>query len=761
MNIVRYYLSVFFIVIYFTFLDLMDFPDSEDDGASGPGDASIEGADILDDDDMEQTEYAGDSVTDQGTVGHPADRRHRTTETTVKGQSCGSSHASSSYNSPDGPDLPPIYRTVRKEKEKLMVTRHLYGGTSTEAASTDNGAAVSKVETIGSFANPGDKRHNHTMHRYDFNNIRNLSTSFNTSTLTCTTCQGEHTVLRREIDGADVGMDTPPVFVLSDQNFPPMVPAGGEGDGECLKVIQVEHGSLAELVDVFLEITKGFSIPAGTILVMASASSMAMYGTADYAKEFVKANIKLRETFSGGVRVVHGVPFLIGGTHNIAAIRTMAEINQWVSSTSGLNQDITATRAHWDALIRTRAHGTDCIHTIRLPISQLKLELGTYSSGGFSNLTAAAPLNEENERSLVLSLIKDLNEIYAAGLCENPIVDRFLEDDVFQSDDQPRHKLLLLGSSHLKRIAGSLDTDKFEVIDLCKAGFRVSEANVKALVAKLESELLVSDMDNLTILVQLLDNSVYQVGGPGGVRYLPEADQYGHYHITGTLQIADKAAVKDMVGILSPVIRAMGHARKIFLTPLARYWLKPCCSNPDHHTNYSSLHYLPALGSNIFRLRDHIRDALYTRRTSNFRVLCPNRMLGLGPALEDEKAREISDQWGSDAVHPLPAAYGTMASAIESDIADPSAKYINAPKSQTEPPAKKPKVDHSKLRQGWVDGCSAALPRRDTVSGPPARNVGPARGKPRGNSGYRPYWAKRGSTFSGRGRSRGRGWRGK
>jgi hypothetical protein len=76
-------------------------------------------------------------------------------------------------------------------------------------------------------------------------------------------------------------MDTPPVFVLTDQNFPPMIPAGGEGDGECLKVIQIEHGSLAELVNVFLEITKGFSIPAGTIVVMASASSMAVYGTAD------------------------------------------------------------------------------------------------------------------------------------------------------------------------------------------------------------------------------------------------------------------------------------------------------------------------------------------------------------------------------------------------------------------------------------------------------------------------------------------------
>ncbi len=63
-----------------------------------------------------------------------------------------------------------------------------------------------------------------------------------------------------------------------------MIPAGGAGDGECIKVIQVEYESLAELVDVFLEITQVFSIPAGTLLVMAPASSMAMIGTADYAR---------------------------------------------------------------------------------------------------------------------------------------------------------------------------------------------------------------------------------------------------------------------------------------------------------------------------------------------------------------------------------------------------------------------------------------------------------------------------------------------
>jgi hypothetical protein len=235
--------------------------------------------------------------------------------------------------------------------------------------------------------------------------------------------------------------------------------------------------------------------------------------------------------------------------------------------------------------------------------------MGTYSSGGFSNLTAAAPLNEENEHSLVLSLIQDLNEIYATGLCESPVVDRFLEDDVFLSEEQPRNRLIL-GSSHLKRIASTLDTNRFKVIDLCKPGFRITGSGVKDLAAKLEAEMTSMEIDSCTIIVQLFDNTVYQVGGPGAVRYLPKINQYGRYPVTGSLQIADKAAVQDMVGILSPLIKSMGQTRKIFLTPLVHFWLKPCCSDTEHHTNYSAPNYLPALGSNIVRLREHIRDAL-------------------------------------------------------------------------------------------------------------------------------------------------------
>ncbi len=85
---------------------------------------------------------------------------------------------------------------------------------------------------------------------------------------------------------------------------------------------------------------------------------------------------------------------------------------------------------------------------------------------------------------------------------------------------------------------------------------------------------------------------------------------------------------------------------KAFLASLNRYCIKPCCDNVNHHVNYSSLSYLPALGSSVFRLRDNIRDALFMRRTSNFRVVCANKLMGIGPHLSNQAASDISRLWG-------------------------------------------------------------------------------------------------------------------
>jgi hypothetical protein len=259
-------------------------------------------------------------------------------------------------------------------------------------------------------------------------------------------------------------------------------------------------------------------------------------------------------------------------------------------------------------------------------------------------------------------------------------------------------------------------------------------------------------------ILQLYDNSVYQVGGPGGVRHLPTCDRQGRYHIDGTLQVADKSAIKEMTAMLSPIIKALGQARKAFLAPLTRYWIRPCCDNSNHHLNYSSPSYLPALGASVFRLRDYIRDALYTRRTGNFRVVCANKLMGIGPHLSDQAASDISKLWGGDAVHPLPEAYDALTSAIERDILMEDARYINPPKQSGGGPSKRFRTDFSKTRQQWVEGCSAAVPRRDTYN-PSAPRNNRTRGRGGGGGTGTSYRGGR-KPFRGSHIKRG-GWRGK
>jgi hypothetical protein len=238
-------------------------------------------------------------------------------------------------------------------------------------------------------------------------------------------------------------------------------------------------------------------------------------------------------------------------------------------------------------------------------------------------------------------------------------------------------------------------------------------------------------MDNARVILQLLDNSVYMVRGPGGETRLPCKDRQGRYHVDGSLVEADKATVRDLLTTAGPVIRAPGNAQKVFLTPLACYWVSPCCSDTAHVTNYHTVGYLPKLGEAVYALRDHVRDFLFIKKTPCFRVLCPNRMMGMGQRRiepsDDEASRTVA-LWGPDPVHPTTAAYRVMADAIETDLQNPDSKYTNPASSQRD--FKKARQDPSLERASWVSGCSAALSRRDSTPSGSGRGFQRGRNNP-------------------------------
>ena len=478
-------------------------------------------------------------------------------------------------------NLPQGYRAVRSGKIRSLAVRPLEGGTAVP------------FSPIGGFSNDYDNRIKHAYTTYDYTNLRNICSSFDLDTFTCTSCthKGSHRVLSRKAAGGDGTEQAPPCFVLSDQNCPPLVPAEGEGD--CLKIIQVENASLSDLTDVFLAAVKGYAMPAGTVVLIGSVSHLAAVGTAGYAEDLVGALAAIRNTYRSGISVMHGIPLLLGGLTNSDTIRDLLEVDLWYNSVSKSDtMEIVKTRALFrKSLIR---EGTDTCtavnsapesRVLRLPQSlNPPLSKLSYRSQGFGKQgNLCLPMKDQEETDLLLSLIVELNEKAGLDLSQEFCVDRCLyeecegEESLTLGTHQEVEKLIILGSSHSSRASFEFDTNRFEVRDLSTPGWRISEESVEEKLAELKDEVLASDERKTTVFYQLFDNSSFWVSKKDGSRVLPEKERDRKYHVDGRLEVAGKEDAKRMVAGVQSLLRAGGGCRKL--------WQLPC---PDGSTSHAA-----------------------------------------------------------------------------------------------------------------------------------------------------------------------------
>ena len=617
-----------------------------------------------------------------------------------------------------------VYYTIRSMKRAQRTVQPLGGCDLT----------VKKIPDAGSFVNDGDMRQKIAHMRHSYTQKRNTCTSFCRSTLTCTTCTalGDHVVLHRDNTQKDTADLPPQCFVLSDQNFPAVLPAGS--DGECVKIIRVEDGSLTELIDFLLEITVGFTIPAGSVAVLASASHLAAVGPEAYAADFVKAAKTVRTSFGEGIIVLHGFPVMIGGCTDPVLIGNMVDINLWVGMAASKGRDLVTTRKLFHTLMccdtqdEPRAHQPQgdgspsappqmhCENRLRLPTGLASYEKAAFLCCPRDNIkTKLDPASPDLEHRLIGSMLEELNETFSLGLSYTVSFDRLIEESDSDNDtgdetETAPHRFIVLGGKHATKIAETLSSCGHNVADLSCSTWKVTESLIEEHTALLVETLAEEPDTRTTIIYMLFDNNIFMVHGPGGTRSLPRKLQDDVEHVEGELHIADKKATKELFNIITPLLRAGGAHEKVLLAPLVRYIVGPCCDAKTHVTNMREPNYVKGIVHGIRQIKDMLLELAHSKRIRNVAAVLPSDLLRPDPALN----QDVMEVYGTDPVMVKDAGYLQLTKKLLDKIeGEDFYKLKETPKPV---PKLRLRPDPAAARQSWVTDNDATATRHQSSS---------------------------------------------
>ena len=242
-----------------------------------------------------------------------------------------------------GPNLLKIsgaYRAIQAARRADMSARHLANNTVTPLAPQNN------------LLTSQDLRSNCCFHVNSYEKKRNITAYFDTGTLRCSSCtiKPGHPVLEKSSSKWRSNYNCPAVFILADQSFPASLPTGGAG--ECLHILVLKDGSLADLTDIFLDTLKPFCVPAGSVVLLHSLSHLAWVGPAAYTEDLVRARQRICGTYRTGILVLHGLPLPLGGCSDPNIANDLQAVADWlILAKDQSERDISTTSLLWRSRI--------------------------------------------------------------------------------------------------------------------------------------------------------------------------------------------------------------------------------------------------------------------------------------------------------------------------------------------------------------------------------------------------------------------------
>ena len=249
-----------------------------------------------------------------------------------------------------------------------------------------------------------------------------MSTSFDPASLACHNCAGgPHQILT----AAGQSFSSPTCFILSDQNFPPVLP--GNGIDNCVAVIRVEDATLCDLVTTFMRLTRGCDLGVGSVILLSSLNHLGRVGTAAYAEDLLAALLEIRSTFGRKIRALHGFYINPEPLTDQLTIRSLMEIEAWLSSTNQRRSHSLGRTSEFytSSFLSSEAANKSDLATavmhIRMPTSLFSSERTSHVGLGWPKLVSLLPaFTQDSEKILLKVLLDELILEFALKLDPGP-----------------------------------------------------------------------------------------------------------------------------------------------------------------------------------------------------------------------------------------------------------------------------------------------------------------------------------------------------
>jgi hypothetical protein len=144
--------------------------------------------------------------------------------------------------------------------------------------------------------------------------------------------------------------------------------------------------------------------------------------------------------------------------------------------------------------------------------------------------------------------------------------------------------------------------------------------SIATAAADLEETLLGKDKSTTLVILIPLDNVAYVSLSPDGNLTTGTKGAEGVYHMIGEVMACPLNVLKMHLKRLLPVLNTIRDQKKVFTSPLPRYWDQPCCSNSSHMPNWEKISYRTSLLRTMDAQRRFIKDEVFHLGIKNIRV---------------------------------------------------------------------------------------------------------------------------------------------